>query len=1262
MSRSNLGETIDRLAGRAASSVVARSRLNSPSLNAALLRRLAAAPGQPDSLIADPVFEAARVWQTDERCLDDLSGNLLHPDLVAALDSATKERMPRDRQPFVHQIEAWEAARDGLSYLVSSGTGSGKTECFMVPLLDDLLRDPTKGRLTGVRAIVIYPLNALIESQRERLAAWTEALRHRITFALFNGETPETKRQVTRELAAAELGDRRSIRDDPPAILVTNITMLEYLLLRSQDRKILERSQGLLRWLVLDEAHSYVGAQAAEMALLLRRVRAAFGVAPEAVRLIATSATISEGSDTREKLTRFVADLAGQKTDQVRVIEGREAEIILPTEGADEPLAPSALADMQPEELWRLLAPHPRPRKLMREMSKQGVSLSDASKLLFGRESGKQRVDTQAILDAMASAREKPDATGRLQSWRAHLFHRALGGVWVCVNPDCSHRDSELAVDPTWGFGAVWLRQHDRCQCGAPVFELVACDECGTPHLLAGMEAGAAARLIPLRAGEMDDFAVDVEPEPENDDSDTIGQGAVAREKVLLRPPRGDTRDRFVQLANGTIFDNMPPEGGGWVPVTLIEDESTRDCCEGAMEARLQPIRFAPPFFLGNELPILMEALAPPLDQPGLPMGGRRAISFSDSRQGTARLAAKLQQDAERTLTRAFLYHAVQEDQGPKGEERKKLEVNLEKYRRSPDDWPDEIRDVEQILAGSTRPVPWSELVDRLAQHAELLAFATGVWRERTRGGREMAEEPAKLAEMFLYRELDRRPKVQSNPETMGLLRLTFPSLEERTRRVTPTALLEAGIGADGWTGLALAAVDLVFRNNRAIAISPDWMVRWVEPRGGRSRAICRSGLEISSRPPEARPWPGPKPMPGNPSRLHRLVYALSGGDWDNRLDQDKAGEVLTALWELITSTIAHDVGGGAYRLDFRKAAISRLETGWICPVTRRIFGYSPAGRSPYDPTRLLVPVRLPRLPVANKGGLDPDQRAVIRAWCDTLPEIQTLRSEGLWTNLHDRAAEYAQFLRAQEHSAQIERPILQMYEEQFKQGRINILNCTTTMEMGVDIPNVGLVVNANVPPSVSNYRQRVGRAGRRGEAFAFATTFCRDLPWDQIAFDEPVRFLSAPIAAPSVRLDSPSLVERHVHAALLGEFLRGKPVAFNIRTSIGAFFGATDLPDEPIAANPPVEAFLSALRGDWADSRRGSRVRWSRLRDRLRGHDAPVCSDGPVRSHGGNRPTYARVDARPRGGHRALSSGCGADARFWRRRGDPPGHRRQRS
>ena len=104
-------------------------------------------------------------------------------------------------------------------------------------------------------------------------AARQRRQRGRLRFALYNGLIPETSRKEDRSrLADAEIGNRKAIRETPPAILVTNITMLVYLLLRAEDRPILEHSQGLLRWIVLDEAHGFMGAQAAEMALLRRRV------------------------------------------------------------------------------------------------------------------------------------------------------------------------------------------------------------------------------------------------------------------------------------------------------------------------------------------------------------------------------------------------------------------------------------------------------------------------------------------------------------------------------------------------------------------------------------------------------------------------------------------------------------------------------------------------------------------------------------------------------------------------------------------------------------------------------------------------------------------------------------------------------------------------------------------------------------------------------------------------------------------------------
>jgi DEAD/DEAH box helicase domain-containing protein len=1175
---SGLDETLSRLARRSASSVVARGRAASPGLNAALLRRLSVRPGAPGSLVAEPVFESAKAWLPAEQPMGALAGELLHPDLVAALDAAGHLGIGRDRRSYAHQLEAWQTTLgQGRSCLVTAGTGAGKTECFLVPVIDDLLRHPRRGG--GVRAILVYPLNALIESQRERLAAWVEGLGGRVRFALFNGDTPETARRAGERSTPTELKCRKDIREKPPEILVTNITMLEYLLLRPADASILEKSAGALRWIVLDEAHTYAGAQAAEMALLLRRVRTAFGVAPDDVRLVATSATIGGEPDAPGKLRDFVAALAGHAPSAVEVIAGRAAEPQLPAAGEDTLIEPAGLRELGGAALWQRLAPHPRVQKLCRAMSEGSVALAEAARELFG--SPDRRADAQTVLDAAARA-VGPDHP--LLPWRAHLFHRSLGGVWACIDPACPARDPELvSKDAGWGFGAIHVGSRERCVCAAPAFEIVLCDSCGTPHLSARQVAGAGPRLEAVPAGEGDDFALDAEPED--------GEAAEAESGQIWLTPARDASAPWITLEDARIWDNAPLAGRASVRLGIVDHAEARGCCDGASDAMLRPLRYGPAFFMGNGLPLVLEDLAPPTAGQDRPMRGRRALSFSDSRQGVARLAAKLQQDAERTLTRSFLYHSVQE-QGAAAANQNEIERishELARLRTQPDMFGDMIRAREAELAGLTgvvaRPVAWPELRRRFAQQAELRDFAGAVWRPRLIGG-ELADDPEKLAEMFLFRELFRRPKVQNNPETMGLLRLAFPSLEERARfQRPPGPLTEAGVDAEGWTGLALAAIDFVFRSYLAVDLPDARLVRIISPRFGTHRSVTSPGtdaVEIGSD--RSRPFPGP--IPGTrPGPLQRIIYPLIGGHWSNGNDRDRAADVLDALWRLITATVARDTGRGQWRIDFEKAAVVRLDRAFVCPVTRRPFGFAIAGCSPYsfDPDLPLAqtePMRqadFPRLPRANAGGLTPEDAAEAARWCETDPQVAALRLAGLWSDLHDRAAVYAPFLRAQEHSAQIERPVLSTYVDDFKDGRINLLNCSTTMEMGVDIPDVRLVVNANVPPAISNYRQRAGRAGRRGEPWAFALTFARDLPLDVWAADSPGRYLAHPIVAPRVWFESAPLVQRHVNAALLAAFLRhrgGQPV----KGSIGAFFGAGDSIEAAVLPDAPADAFLAFL------------------------------------------------------------------------------------
>ncbi|HAD28313.1 MAG TPA: hypothetical protein DCF96_06570 [Rhodobacteraceae bacterium] len=1169
---SRLDEALQAVAQSSAQAMVARANTSHPGLNQALIRKLSQGAGNQGSILADPVFEIARNWKPATQTLGDMEGNLLRPAIVEALANAGDYEMGRELSPYLHQEASWRASlEDQHSVLVTAGTGSGKTESFMIPILQDIIsRPPRPGG--GIQAILLYPLNALIESQRDRLSAWARGLGGRVRFALFNGDTVERENQAQPRSDDVELRSRNKIREEPPEILVTNITMLEYMLLRGQDRGMLEKSQAALRWIVIDEAHSYIGSQAAEMALLLRRVRAAFGVEADDVRLMATSATIGGEMDATGKLKDFASALSGRASDQVTVVEGVATEPVLPSPGAARPFDLPKLNQLADDEdyggLWHELADHPRVLKLRTGMASGALSLRAIAQLLW--DDPDKGAEAQKLLDVVALA-EKDDK--KLLPWRAHLFHRAQGGIWACTNPSCSHRDPELATtDAKWPFGAIYLTATPRCGCGAPVYEVVSCTECGTVHLQGQLVGGAQPRLDPPDQEDLDDYLLDVEPD---DDEDIIFEKGTA----WIVPGKSVWLSK-----DGKIFDNKPPEDTSAWNFDLVENASNRDCCDGASRARLMGFRFGPAFFLATSLPSLLEILTQPMEQ-GLPSGGRRAITFSDSRQGVARLAAKLQQDAERTLTLSYLWHRVNEVQSGDPEEVKNLEAQLAELGRLPDTpilegikAPKKARLAE--LQGGSSAVPWEELVAGFSEQPDLKGFVGKIWRNRWID-KFFQEDPKNLAEMMLFRELMRRPRVQNNPETMGLARLVFLELEAKARAMPlPDAVNAAGITREAWIGLAQAAVDFGFRQNLAVEM-PHWMVGPVAPKAGVLQSMVAPDTPKEDMHKNYRRWPTAF---NDRNRIVKLVYALAGGEKGDPVIEDRVSAILSELWSLIISTACENTGAGGWRLNFKRAAVERLETGWLCPVTRRPFGYNIAGRSPYAPAQMMREKQYPALHLADAGGLLSTQRKKQRKWIQNDKSIADLRSVGLWNNLHDRIAEYPRYIRAQEHSAQIPRPVLARYEDAFGEGKINLLNCSTTMEMGVDIPAVQLVVNANVPPALSNYRQRVGRAGRRREPWAFSMTFCRDLPLDYQAFQKPVEFLERPIVAPKVWFDSAALIQRHVNAALLSQWF-AEQGGVSVKSSIGAFMGINETFERAFTEVSYADRFLDDLRGDWAKS-----------------------------------------------------------------------------
>ena len=280
------------------------------------------------------LIEEARLWPdfllqvspsyARAATVDDLAAQgVLHQETARIF------RTPEDR-PFhlyQHQIEALEKARNRESYVVTSGTGSGKSLTYFLPIVDNLVRQSATG--DRVAALVIYPMNALVNSQLQALRTLKESYERRIgrafpvTFDKFTGETNDAAREA--------------LRQHPPQILLTNYVMAELLLVRPEDQRFLDRAGGGLRFLVFDELHTYRGRQGADVAMLIRRLKER-SAAPNLVH-VGTSATMVASSDaTPESRRATVAEFAFRLFGQPFTVEQVIEETLVPfTEGRHPP-------------------------------------------------------------------------------------------------------------------------------------------------------------------------------------------------------------------------------------------------------------------------------------------------------------------------------------------------------------------------------------------------------------------------------------------------------------------------------------------------------------------------------------------------------------------------------------------------------------------------------------------------------------------------------------------------------------------------------------------------------------------------------------------------------------------------------------------------------------------------------------------------------------------------------------------------------------
>lgn len=1189
MSSTFFSSLLPALANRTKHATISKLGFSNQPLRKHLMEVFDRPHGQDGSFLGEPVFEATFGWQQSGATLGLLAPKLLHPEVVAALDkpwgdSAKDYRLPRDARPYTHQLEAWQAllGPGHRSVVVTSGTGSGKTECFMVPVLSHLAQArASEGVVEGVRALFLYPLNALIQSQRDRLRAWTGGFNGDIRFCLYNGMTPDEAPADRSRDAPNEVHDRATLRRTPPAILVTNPTMLEYMLVRAQDAPILEHSKGKLEWIVLDEAHNYIGSQAAELALLLRRVLHAFGTEANRVRFVATSATIGSNDEaTRTRLQEFLAQLAGVDASQVTVVGGQRAvpELGAIAAGAGRPASLSELAD-EPVTDGRYvrLSTHSVARRLrdlfVPAVSKQGYQpLSAVQDVLTASGLAAAEVDALRWLDVLTDA---VSGSGRdalpFLPLRLHAFHNTLAGLWACANPSCTAKVGTALADTSWPFGLVHTTEHRHCSCGAPVYPIICCNDCNETYLSADLVSSQQVqRLLPPIQEDIDEFTLDRDPEEADAKDDEEAKGDSALESGLDRWHRSR-----VLIVNGGLagaafvldtesLERGKPGAEGSITlrvqdVTLVDHDLVLQCpaCKGGVpgvEQFRRPMLGAP-YLLGNILPTLLEH-CPDGERPlESPLRGRRMITFTDSRQGTARIAAQLQQDAERNALRSAVYkRTVLEASAPNPAlaaletEIATLEATLKAIGAggagfSPLKALHDAKVAEREQLKSPSAVAFNDLKSWLA--GQVPDIGQWIYRyyaeadEHFKGGRGKEL----LADILLCREFARRPKRQNSLETMGLVSVQYPKLAAvKTLRGAPQ---QAGFTLDEWASFLKICLDFFVRQSLCLELPSSWE-RWGANRVFSKQLLMPGSLERAS----GRLVKWPKVRQG--SRQHRLVRLLAhvlGRDPGTELGRHMIDALLVDAWKDLTETTdLLKIGGGQGRaLSREDFSFKVMSGGWMCPVTRRALDVTLRGVTPYlpehpssDSVTRCMPVQIPVCDVYRQS-LDSEQLVLAaRDWIRQQEHVlNEPRVQGLWGNLHDRIIEGAGYFRAVEHSAQQSGTRLQGYENDFKRGAINLMSCSTTMEMGVDIGGINMVAMNNVPPHPANYLQRAGRAGRRSETRSVALTVCKNNPHDQYVFSNTTWPFRTQIPAPNLSLSSPSLVLRHVNAVMLSAFLR---------------------------------------------------------------------------------------------------------------------------
>jgi len=1129
-----------------------------------------------EPLMSEPIFQTVFPWEQSKITFLDHAKklNILDNKFVNALadENLTGKDLnfPAGRCPYIHQTKSWDCMLNKhKTIVVTTGTGSGKTECFMIPVLQDLYRQRMQNPFdNGVQAIFIYPLNALMKSQQKRINAWCKALDPNITYAIYNGDTENLEKKEPnfkeRKLICESLPQmvyRQQIRNTPPQIMFTNPTMLNYMLVRQEDQSIIQKSRGKLRWILLDEAHSYSGSAASELALQIRRIINAFGETIDDVNFAVTSATIGDTSDpmASAKLKQFVHRLTGKPTEHIEVIDGKR--IIPEMDNSD--------AEKRINEINKLVGGKDLNIDIIKRLRQQ-INVSNgitATQLTYFMPSTSSMEDRLKVIDKLSE--------GMIPT-RAHFFIRSINGVYVCTNSDCD-RDKDIRS----ALGSMTTYQSNVCpekDCGQPMLEVATCPQCGQllvvgeENVATGSEAYGKIRMRSNdKSLEQNIFGQDVN---EDNEDATYEEGNLFESEEYQPFVLAKVDDNVYLDSEHVQFATL--KGGKFRAV----DEQTEDSysfiikpngyhcphCGKTINKGLY-LRASSSFLSRNLASTLLNVTDPIKDNTDTEViyGGRKYLSFMDNRQGSAKVAMTINHDVERNWIRTAIYHTLLTMSAPKELNSDDLEfINYikEKIERGEKvldfmkhQYEEKLKST-QVKYGS---FGWNEVKNKpTLQDAQLRLLYSHL---KSLNKTIFDSKDNYIDAMFLD-QFGWIPKYGNSLETMGLVKLVYPTIANAK---VPSCAGSIFTDKD-WQDFLGICVDYFMRAGRHYYISSGlnkYLTQEV-----RANYVYPSDSNLTYRTKrgnieDVKKWiSGVKLVAEKGSKQHRIVLllcaALGYTGEVNQAQENVVNQLLKEAWLFLTGYVLEKVdneydGYILNLMDESKVRLQLIDKAWVCPVdnvpvTTILKGYSPRitgvlATSTFANYKVKsdADINMPYFPYACHKKYEGDK--TINASDEEIVEwivqnLSKISKMGLLSNLHESIFLYRPVFMAAEHSAQIDHPTLSKYEQAFNAGHLNILSCSTTMEMGVDIGGIEEVVMNNVPPKPSNYQQRTGRAGRRNETKSLAVTFCAPNPIGSSIWKNPMSLLSHDNELPILKFESSQLAQRHVNSLLLTGFI----------------------------------------------------------------------------------------------------------------------------